>query len=100
MIALVIVFVYFVIRFSLQFSESVTMYATRKKIIYLGALWIPIVTVPYSFSIANYEPCTLCAPPMPVAVFLAWISFLVTDFLFQLLMISRTTETVTSVELS
>ena len=78
------------IRFSLQFDETASVYSTRKRIIGLGVLWLPIVTVPYWFQVSNYVPCTLCAPPIPVAVFLAWITFLVADCLYQLRLLSKT----------
>ena len=48
MIAIGIVSAYFVIRFIFQFDESVSVFSTtRKRIIGLGVMWLPIVTIPY-----------------------------------------------------
>ncbi|MFW9975923.1 MAG: hypothetical protein ACFFDQ_11685 [Candidatus Thorarchaeota archaeon] len=92
MFTLWIIMAYFVFRITFQLGIHVgteSVYSLRKKIIGIGFLWLPIVTVQYSFSVANYDPCSMCVPPMPVAFFLAWIAFLVTDYLYQILMLSR-----------
>ncbi len=92
-----IIVVYFVVRLIFWADNTISVNSTRKMIIRLGVvLWLPIVTGSYWFLISNYDPCTMCSPPMPVAGFLAWITFLVTDCLYQLLMLSRTTETTVS----
>lgn len=90
MITLGIIATYFVIRIIVQFDETASVYSTRKRIIGLGVMWLPIVTGPYWFLVSKYDPCTMCSPPMPVAVFLVWISFLVTDCLYQLRLLSKT----------
>lgn len=92
MLTLGIIAAYFVVRLIFQLDHTISVDSTRKIIIRLGVLWLPIATVTYWFQISNYDPCTMCSPPMPVAGFLVWIAILVTDCLYQRLKLSGTTE--------
>jgi len=91
MVTSAIIGVYFFIRvcFQLHIRETpASEYETRKRIIGLGLIGLPIVTVQYALHVTEYDPCSLCLPPMGVEFFVGWLSFLVADCLYQLLMLS------------
>ena len=83
---------YFFIRvcFQLHIRETpASEHETRKRIIGLGVIGLPIVTIQYAFHVAEYVPCTLCVPPIGVEFFVGWLSFLVADCLYQFWMLSE-----------
>ena len=87
-----VIFIYFVIRFCFQIYNLNGVESTdgiRKHRISLGVLWLPLETIVYWNAIVEDDPCDLCAPPMPVTWYLAWVIFVVTDLLYQFHMISK-----------
>ena len=92
---LFIIGLYFLFRLILHSDEVVSIDSSRKYRILLGIIWLPILTGSYWLSILDYDPCSFCAPPLHISIFLGWLVFLVTDCLYQLLMLSKNAETAT-----
>ncbi|TET06330.1 MAG: hypothetical protein E3J86_15080 [Candidatus Thorarchaeota archaeon] len=55
----------------------------------LGIVSFPVVTIFYSSEVINWVPGTMALPPMPVAFFLIWLVFVVTDLLYQFYMMYK-----------
>ena len=90
---------YMAIRLILQGDATIAIDSSRRFRILLGVLCLPLVTVSYWVSLLDYDPCTFCAPPLNITIFLGWLVFLVTDCLYQFQMLSETVETTTSTNL-
>jgi len=90
------IFFYFVFRIFLQFYNRdglLSIDTIRKYRIILGALWLPLGSLVYLNSliyfITHWYPGSWILGPLPVPYFLAWIIILVTDYMYQLLMLSK-----------
>ena len=86
---------YIILRLSLQltgFSDR-SMQEKRMYRVILGIVAFPLVTIFYLSDVINYiaiwVPGSWALPPIPVAWFLAWIIFVVTDLLYQFHKISK-----------
>ena len=91
MVTSAIIGVYFFIRvcFQLHIRETpASEFETRKRIIGLGLVGLPIVTIQYVFHVLEYIPCSLCLPPMGIEFFVGWLSFILADCLYQLWILS------------
>lgn len=93
-LAIVPIGLYFGIRIILQVwipRDSITIKKCR---VSLGIISLPPISLFYLSELIyyfdNWRPDSWALKPMPVAFFLAWVIFLVTDSLYQFHMISKT----------
>ncbi|MFX1482269.1 MAG: hypothetical protein ACFFCP_03670 [Promethearchaeota archaeon] len=83
---------YFVVRVALHFDETRSKDSVARLVIIWGAICFAVGTAFYWMAVLNYVPCSMCFPPIPIVVYLAWVTFLLADSLYQLLVLSRVRE--------
>ena len=87
---------YLGIRFILQVWIPRGSITIKKCRVVLGIVSLPLVSIVYLdeliFYINNYRPGSWALVPIPVAFFVAWIIFLVTDTLYQYYSILKMSE--------
>ena len=92
----VAIILYFGIRGILQVWIPRGSITIKKCRIVLGIVSLPLVSIIYLdeliFYINNYRPGSWALVPIPVAFFVAWIIFLVTDTLYQYYTILKISE--------